>query len=473
LLIPETAGLMEGHALKGTSESIARLSNLDNLSSLQGEETRMQPKPFRLIIALFTFTVGVFIATVINPFLTPIIPRRALSRPRVQSMGLPCANDKVKQLREEGRADPDDAYLRTKLAEAYQELGCYDEASNAYREALAIDPSDTDTYSDLGNTYDQLGRYEEAIEVLQKGLKLDPEDAYNQSELGFVYNALKRYQESLKALQRNIQLDPEDAFAHAELGDTYFHLKRYQEAATEARKAISLSQTDDDNPALDNAALVLIKLNQYEEAIQTLRQSISLDPNNIHAYFGLGKVYTILGRREDSIASYKQLLTIRPLTPDEYQLRGLAYLHLGYGSAAALEARNYLNRTRWKGHESPYAGLLAYLGYRQAHRDKEADEMLDEAEAHMTSPAWPKNIYRYLRREITESKLLALASDNNELAEAHAFIGMNLSLAGRTSEALSHLVWLDENNDKDSVEFASLIDEWSQLGDSAGAGNQR
>jgi tetratricopeptide (TPR) repeat protein len=433
----------------------------------------MQPKPFRLIIALFTFTIGVFIATVINPFLTPIIPRRALSRPRAESTGLPCENEKVKQLREAGRADPDDASLRTELADTYQNLGCYDEASNAYQEALAIDPSDTETYSNLGNTYDQLGRYEEAIEVLRKGLKLDPEDTYNQSELGFVYNALNRYQESLRALQQNIQLDPDDAFAHAELGDTYFHLKRYQEAAAEARKAITLSQTDYDNPALDNAGLVLIKLSQYEEAIEAFQQSISLDPDNIHAYFGLGKVYTILARREDARASYKRLLAIRPLTPDEYQLRGFAYLHLGYGSAAALEARNYLNRTRWKGHESPYAGLLAYLGYRQAHRDKEADEMLAEADAHMTSPAWPKNIYRYLRSEITESKLLALASGNNELAEAHAYIGMNLSLAGRTSEAFRHLVWLDENNDKDSVEFANLIDEWSQLRDSTGAGDQR
>jgi tetratricopeptide (TPR) repeat protein len=432
----------------------------------------MQPKPFRLIIALLTFVIGVLIATALNPFLKPITARRAFDRARVQSMGLPCETEKVKRLRDAGRIEPRNAYLRTQLADTYQDLGCYDEAINAYRDALAIDPSNTDAYSNLGNTYDLLSRYEEGIEVIRKGLRVDSKDSYNYGELGYMYNALDHYQESLKALQRNIQLEPDDAFAHAELGDTYFHLKRYEAAAAEARKAIALSLTEDDTPALDNAGLVLIRLNQYEEAIEAFQQSISLNPNNIHAYFGFGRVYTLLGRREDSRASYKRLLAIKPITPDEYQLRGLTYLHLGYGSAAALEARNYLNRTHWKGHDSPYAGLLAYFGYRQAHRDKEAGEMLDEAEVHMTSPAWPKNIYRYLRHEITESKLLGLASGNSELEEAHVYIGMNLSLTGRASEALTHLVWLDENNNKDFVEYANLIDEWSQPGDFTGAGDR-
>ena len=54
----------------------------------------MQPKPFRLIITLLTFTIGVFIATVINPFLTPITARRASSRARVQGMGLACAGER-------------------------------------------------------------------------------------------------------------------------------------------------------------------------------------------------------------------------------------------------------------------------------------------------------------------------------------------------------------------------------------------
>lgn len=433
----------------------------------------MQPKPSRLIIALFTFTIGVFIATVTNPFLIPIAARRAFNRVPAQSTAPPCENEKVKRLREAWKDEPHNAYLRTQLADTYQDLGCYDEAIDAYREALAIDPSNTDAYSNLGNTFDLLSRYDEAIVVLRKGLTIDPKDAYNYTELGYVYNALDRYQDSLKALQRNIQLDPEDAFAHAELGDTYFHLKRYADAAAEARKAIYLSLTEDDATALGNAGLILIKLNQYEEAIETFQRSISLNPDSIHAYFGLGRVYTVLGRREDSIASYERLLAIKPLTPDDYQLRGLAYLRLGYGNAAALEARNYLNKTHWKGHDSPYAGLLAYFGYRQAHHEREADEMLAEADAHMASTSWPKNIYRYLSGEITGSQLLGLASGNNELAEAHAYIGMNVSLSGRTQEALSHLVWLDENGDKDFVEFASLIDEWSRIRDFNATGDQR
>jgi tetratricopeptide (TPR) repeat protein len=420
----------------------------------------MRPSPFRLAIALIAFITGVVIFEVKHPTLV-IIRQNSPHRIQFQSATPLCENETVRALKEEAEIDPGSAELRSDLADAYTDLGCYEEAIGAYQEALALNPSDTYSLSNLGNTYDQLGRYEEAAEVLQKNIRLDSKDTYAYGELSYVYNALDRYQDSLNAARRNLQLDADNAFAHAEMADAYFHLKRYDEAAAEASKAFALSQTEDDNVAALNAGLVMIKLKRYEEATLAIQQAIKLSPNYINAYSALAEIQNILGHRQEALSIYRRVLARKPEVPDEYLLRGWAYLHLGYGSAAALEARNYLSKTHWKGHESPYAGLIAYIGYKQAGRDAEAEEVLNEAAAHEPFQAWPQNIFRYLRHQISASQLLALASDNDEQADAHVYIGMDLALDGHI-EALSHANWLRENENEELIEYSDLISEWTR-----------
>ena len=417
-----------------------------------------------LIIALLTFTVGFAATMIMRPLRrTAATERTARLALKTQSTAPSCGSESVRRLKEASRADAADANLRHLLGEAYRDLGCYEEASRAYQEAITIAPSDSQPYGDLANTYDHLGRYEEAIEVLKKGLRLDPEDAFSQSELGFAYNALGQYRPALKAFRRALQLDPGDAYAHATVSDTYLHLGRYREAAAEARQAISLSTVADDDAALCNAAWTLFSLNRLEETIGALQKALHLSPDNIFTHCELGRVYAVTGREEEAAASFRKAIARAPVAPDEYLERGWAFLYLGDEDAAASEARSYLHRTGWKGHEAPRAGLLAHLAYRRAHREPEARDLITEAAANGDPSFWPQKIISYLRHQMTAAELLAQASSEEEMTEAQAYLGLNLSLEGHLSEARTYLTWVRDHGSREFSGYVVVLKELKQL----------
>ncbi len=76
---------------------------------------------------------------------------------------------------------------------------------------------------------------------------------------------------------------------------------------------------------------------------------------------------------------------------------------------------------------------------------------------------------RYLSGELKEADLFSLATDNDKLTEAHAYVGLNLSLKGNTEPALSHLKWVKESGNKNFVEYALALAEIERLESSATA----
>jgi lipoprotein NlpI len=137
-------------------------------------------------------------------------------------------------------------------------------------------------------------------------------------------------------------------------------------------------------------------------------------------------------------------------------------LYLGNRAAALADAERYLTDTSWKGHSAPYAALLAHRVYRLSSRDNEARSIIDEAVAKCDKSDWTQNIFQYLQRKLTASELVALASNERERAEAHAYVGFNASLEGRTSEATSHLQWVRDRGKKGAIIYIFALKELEQ-----------
>lgn len=70
----------------------------------------------------------------------------------------------------------------------------------------------------------------------------------------------------------------------------------------------------DQNKILDllEDAAELLGSDQYSEAEKKYIEIVKLDPKNIRAYKGLGKVYKEQGNIEDAKSSYEQVLVIKP-----------------------------------------------------------------------------------------------------------------------------------------------------------------
>ncbi len=71
------------------------------------------------------------------------------------------------------------------------------------------------------------------------------------------------------------------------------------------------------------------------------------------------------------------------------------------------------------------------------------------------------------KRGIQEADLFLLATDNDKLTEAHAYVGLDLSLKGNTEAAFNHLRWVKENGNKNFVEYALALTEIERLESSA------
>src|SRR5262249_33628462 len=156
-------------------------------------------------------------------------------------------------------------------------------------------------------------------------------------------------------------------------------------------------------------------------------------------------VYSDAGQPAQALKDYDSALRLNPkLAPAHYN-RSLAHFALGQGSEAAADARAFLALSGWKERNAQYIVLVGYMGEQQAHHEKEAHQLLDEAADKCNRAQWPYSIIRYLRREVTADALLAAATDTNKQTEARTYLGLDLSLSGHREEALTQLRWVKDN----------------------------
>lgn len=413
----------------------------------------MKKYTIRLIALLLTFLLGYTSASLLrSPDYAVVIQKDTAHKTLQLSFGT-CRNKLVQRLQASVNSNPQDPQARLFLAESLLDIGCYKEAAAEYEQAIALGFSDAETYDFLANTYDHLGRYEDGLMTARKGIELQP-DASLYAELGWVYNALDKPLLATEALKKSIQLEPEEAFAYAELAESYLKLGRKRDAALWAGKAVSLSESDYDDAALNNAGLVFLKLGMYREAKHALQASITLNHDQSSGYYLMSKLNLLEGENNQAALNYRRTLRQTPLEPSDYLRRCWVYLLLEDDENAAAEAMRYLSRTDWKGHDAPLAAVLAYLSLKRDGQDAQAQQVILEASNNCDTSVWFYNILRYYLRQISARELCTQASGIEELTEAKAFIGFDLLAEGKLDEAISYLTWVRQHGDRSSSVYA-------------------
>lgn len=107
---------------------------------------------------------------------------------------------------------------------------------------------------------------------------------------------------ALNMFNKAIKLNSSYCMAYFNKGVAYFRLKEYSKAIEYVNKAIQL------NPMLDpdyhaTKGLILIKLQNYLEAIRCFHQAILIDPNHFDAYLNRGICLNNLKKYFEAIPS--------------------------------------------------------------------------------------------------------------------------------------------------------------------------
>ncbi|MDJ0522910.1 MAG: tetratricopeptide repeat protein [Planctomycetota bacterium] len=212
-----------------------------------------------------------------------------------------------------------DAYLRSRTSERLHEVA---------QELIECRPQDEFGYRMAGESWLQRGDLDKAIDHLRKAVEAEPEYDFALYRLGVMLRVDGKTKEAEQHVQQAIELDPEYAGYWVELGeiaiteDDHDGAERYANRALEldaehvgARQLLSrsleeagpkkhaqrleildraLQDDPEDADVWDDRAALLLKMGRLDEAEDSARQALMLEPGN--GYYRK-TLYSVIKRR--------------------------------------------------------------------------------------------------------------------------------------------------------------------------------
>jgi len=263
----------------------------------------------------------------------------------------------------------------------------------------------------------------------------------------------------------NIEVWGDEASEAYDKGIQFLSEGRQRDAITAFDKAIQLNPRSAEGYL--GRGMAYNETGQNERALKDYDAALALNPQSAETYFNRGNAYSDLGQHERALRDYTEAIRLDPTHSGAVFNRSLASMFLRRAETAA-DARAYVKLKGWKDNRAQYMAIFGAFGDRWAQRETEARQLLDEAAANCNTSAWPYPVIRYLRRDLSVDDLLAAATDLDKKTEARAYLGLDLVLAGKQDEAVTHLHWVKDNGKKSFSEYAFAVNELGRLEGGAG-----
>jgi len=201
-------------------------------------------------------------------------------------------------------------------------------ARKELEEAIALDPEHSILYSELAMTHlmDLYFQSSESPEIsfaqasknIKKAIALDDEDYLALFVLSHLYWLRKEPDKAIAALERAIAINPNGADAYALLGNWLALTGIPEEGIKLIKKALRF------NPIPPDIYLVYLAqaysaLGRHEDAIEVYQQVLKRSPKNLFAHIGLTRTYSASGHEEEARHQAEKLLELDPaFSVDKY-----------------------------------------------------------------------------------------------------------------------------------------------------------
>ncbi len=257
--------------------------------------------------------------------------------------------------------NPDDAVAHYNLANVYFAQSKFKEAAGEYQKVVERDPKDFDALGRLGMSYAGLNQYPEAIDAYKKALQINQKNGELHQLLGEAYakagqtkDAEQQQREAQRlqpnetakqllkdgkaqeALAETQKVFAKNAETYAVMGDAQFRLNQFEDALKSYRQSLRL------DPKFPNAQFqignALDRLGRSDEAAKAFQEAARLNSQDADAYFNLGNAYDKLRRDKDAVAAYQQAVKLNPGDADARYALGLSLLKSGQRDAANEQA---------------------------------------------------------------------------------------------------------------------------------------
>ena len=279
------------------------------------------------------------------------------------------AYDKVTELK------PEDYTVWLRKAEVVSSIGDINESAEAYDRAISLIPAnDTEeialAYAAKSEDLAVAERWDDALEAVNKSLELNPKSGVWWHFKAFVLTELDRKEEALAAFDEALRQNPEDFDNMGWKASLLMEMKRYNESIEAYDKTLGLIPENNTEKLAQlwlSKGKALNKSGRQEEAKEAFQRSLELydkaileDPGDVNLLHMKGLALYNLGRYEDSLRVYDQILEtsprIEPYLTDSAALEGKGDALRALGrNKEALEAYNEVielspnSSTAWHG----------------------------------------------------------------------------------------------------------------------------
>jgi len=212
----------------------------------------------------------------------------------------------------------------------------------AYRKLLQIQPDNWEVWLQLGKILVKQEQWEEASATYSKAIEINPQHFVSYCGLGKSLVKQGQLDRAIAAYEQAIQLNPEADWIHYSLGEVLQQRSQFDlESATASyRRAIELNPDDvyayrklseiqpDNWEVWLQLGKVLVKNEQWEDAIASYRRGIELHPKKALIHYQLAEVLEKQEQCEEAIASYRKAIEIDPsfMSDDSSFAKALAKL---------------------------------------------------------------------------------------------------------------------------------------------------
>lgn len=369
-------------------------------------------------------------------------------------------NDAIKDCTEAIRLDATSASAYHFRGLALRRNGDVDKAIVDFGKLIELNPKVADGYFARGIAYSSKRDFDRALEDYNIVIGLAP-TAENFMMRAIVYRNRGDLDKAMSDYDAAIRLDSALLDAYIGRGNVYYRKKDLSSAYLDFSKAIQLNYNSRDGYFF--RAIIHAERGNYDQAIADFSEAIRIAADDSLYYAARAEAYVRIGKYREAASDLAQRIRSVPTDMKSVYKRAWANLYANDGAEAYADAELFLKQIGPKGNEAAYSVLIGYLGLRKAGKPAEAKSFLTAWTNRFDRMAWTSKLMSFLDGSITDDQLLALATDNGKLTEAHAYIGEMCLLKNDIQQAKTHFNWVLEKGTKGFFEHDLATAEMGRL----------
>lgn len=216
---------------------------------------------------------------------------------------------------EAAKFDPTSSRILLRLTSVQARIGKLDEAKRNCLQASELDPDNPEVHRTLSNVYVRMGQLAEAAVEMTVAIELEPDNPTNYTDLAAIYYRDKKEPEAVKVYRMLVEARRNDPKARVLLARALEKAGKLDEAQSELEKVIELAPMN--LSSYTNKALFEMRRGRPDDAIQVYRDAIARisEPG---AYLLLGGLYERLERVNEAVETYRAALELDPNEPSVY-----------------------------------------------------------------------------------------------------------------------------------------------------------